>query len=166
MAFAGETSDVRPETNLAVRLLKRFMPITRRIHGEWFITRRRGILIGSPLLVALVMIEASDLIFAIDSIPAIFAVTLDPFIVFTSNIFAIMGLRALYFLLANALEKCAVLKYAIAFILAFVGGKMLAMMFGYHLPITASLGVIVLALATAALTTFLPEKLAKLPEGS
>lgn len=154
MAFGGE-AEVRAEENLAVRLVKRFMPITKRIHGDWFVTRRRGMLIGSPLLVALVMVEASDLVFAIDSIPAIFAVTLDPFIVFTSNIFAIMGLRALYFLLANALEKFSALKYAIAFILAFVGGKMLAMMLGIHIPITISLLVIVVALAAAVLYSLL-----------
>lgn len=166
MAF-GNAGEVNAQENLAVRLVKRFIPITRRIHGDWFVTRRRGILIGSPLLAALVMVEASDLVFAVDSIPAIFAVTLDPFIVFSSNIFAIMGLRALYFLLANALERCAVLKYAIAFILAFVGAKMLAMMVGLHVPVALSLAVIVLALATAALASFLfGKESAPLPEES
>jgi tellurite resistance protein TerC len=155
MAFGGEGT-VRPERNLAVRLVKRVLPITRRIHGDWFITRRRGILLGSPLLVALVMVEASDVIFALDSIPAIFAITLDPFIVFTSNVFAILGLRALYFLLAGLLGLFVYLKYGISFILAFVGSKMLLAMLGIHIPIAASLGVIAATLAIAILASFLP----------
>jgi len=152
MAFGGEGT-VRPERNLAVRLVKRVLPITRRVHGDWFLTRRRGMLIGSPLLVALVMVEASDVIFALDSIPAIFAITLDPFIVFTSNVFAILGLRALYFLLAGVLDLFAYLKYGISFILAFVGVKMLLAMLGIHVPIALSLAVIALTLATAIATS-------------
>ncbi len=152
MAFGGEGT-VRPERNLAVRLVKRVLPITRRIHGDWFITRRRGVLIGSPLLVALVMVEASDVVFALDSIPAIFAITLDPFIVFTSNVFAILGLRALYFLLAGVLDLFVYLKYGISFILAFVGVKMLLAMLGMHVPITLSLAVIASALAAAILAS-------------
>lgn len=159
MAFGGEGT-VRPERNLAVRLVKRVLPITRRIHGDWFITRRRGVLIGSPLLVALVMVEASDVIFAIDSIPAIFAITLDPFIVFTSNVFAILGLRALYFLLAGVLDLFAYLKYGISFILAFVGVKMLLVMLGIHVPITLSLAVIASALTIAILVSVLLAKTA------
>lgn len=154
MAFGGEGT-VKPERNLAVRMVKRVLPITKRIHGEWFVTRRRGILIGSPLLVALVMVEASDVVFALDSIPAIFAITLDPFIVFTSNVFAILGLRALYFLLAGLLGLFVYLKYGISFILAFVGVKMLLAMLGLHVPIAVSLAVIASTLALAILASLL-----------
>ena len=141
MAFGGE-GKVDPGKNLLVRLCSRMLPVTKKIHGDWFVTRRRGIWIASPLLLALVMIESSDVIFAIDSIPAIFAVTMDPFIVFTSNIFAIMGLRALYFLLSNMLGTFAYLKYGISFILAFVGVKMLLTAFDFHIAIPVSLAVI------------------------
>lgn len=148
MAFGGE-GKLDPSRNLLVRLCSRVLPVTKRIHGDWFVTRKRGVFIASPLLLALVMVESSDVIFAIDSIPAIFAVTLDPFIVFTSNVFAIMGLRALYFLLANMLGMFAYLKYGISFILAFVGVKMLLTVAGLHVPIPASLAVIVLTLFVA-----------------
>ncbi len=152
MAFGGE-GKVDPEKNLAVRLIRRLLPVTRRTWGDWFITRRRGIVVASPLLVTLLMIEWSDLVFALDSIPAIFAITLDPFIVFTSNIFAIMGLRALYFLLANVIEMFAYLKFGISFILLFVGGKMIAGVSGFHVPITVSLSVIFMSLAVAVLVS-------------
>jgi len=142
-----------PEKNLAVRLIRRLLPVTRRTWGDWFITRRRGIVVASPFLVTLLMIEWSDLVFALDSIPAIFAITLDPFIVFTSNIFAIMGLRALYFLLANVIEMFAYLKFGISFILLFVGGKMIAGVSGFHVPITVSLSVIFMSLAVAVLVS-------------
>jgi tellurite resistance protein TerC len=148
MAFGCEEK-IEPENNLIVRWLRKLMPVTRRVRGDWFFTRRRGMLMASPLLVTLLMVEWSDLIFAIDSIPAIFAVSLDPFIVFTSNIFAIMGLRALYFLLAGIMGLFIYLKYGIAFILAFVGGKMLLAVNGLHIPIPVSLAVIVAALALA-----------------
>ena len=92
MAF-GEEDEVHPDKNLLVRLARRMFPFTKRVHGDWFFTRRRGVLVASPLFLTLVMVESSDVLFAIDSIPAIFAVTMDPFIVFTSNIFAIMGDR-------------------------------------------------------------------------
>lgn len=152
MAFGGE-GKVEPEKNLMVRAIRKLLPVTRRTWGDWFITRRRGMVVASPLLVTLLMIEWSDLVFAIDSIPAIFAITLDPFIVFTSNIFAIMGLRALYFLLANVMEMFAYLKFGISFILLFVGGKMIAAASGFHIPITVSLTVIFLSLAVAVLAS-------------
>lgn len=152
MAFSKEGT-FEPEKNLIVRLVRKLMPITRRTHGDWFITRRRKIIVASPLLVALVMIEWSDLIFAIDSIPAIFAITLDPFIVFTSNIFAIMGLRALYFLLANVMKLFVYLKYGVSFILFFVGGKMIAAVSGYHISITVSLAVILASLVLAVIAS-------------
>jgi len=152
MAFGGE-GGVDPERNLVVRGIRKLLPVTRRIRGDWFVTRRRGVLVASPLLVTLLMVEWSDLVFALDSIPAIFAVSLDPFIVFTSNIFAIMGLRALYFLLANVIGMFVYLKYGISFILFFVGCKMLAGVSGFHIPITVSLAVIFVSLALAVVSS-------------
>lgn len=146
MAFGGE-QEVHPEKNLLVKLARRLFPFTKRVHGDWFFTRRRGLLVASPLFLALLMVESSDVLFAIDSIPAIFAVTLDPFIVFTSNIFAIMGLRALYFLLAGIMGMFVYLKLGISSILAFVGGKMIASTLGFHIPIQISLLVIFICLA-------------------
>jgi len=148
MAF-GVEDELQPENNLLVRLARKLFPITKRVHGDWFFKRRKGVLIASPLFLTLVMVESSDVLFAIDSIPAIFAVTLDPFIVFTSNIFAIMGLRALYFLLANMMGMFAYLKLGISFILAFVGAKMIVTAFDIHIPIHISLLVIFTSLTLA-----------------
>lgn len=148
MAF-GADKQMNPEQNPLVRLSRRLLPMTRTIYGDWFVTRKMGLWLASPLLTVLLVVEASDLVFALDSIPAIFAITLDPFIVLTSNVFAIMGLRALYFLLANVIGMFIYLKYGISFILAFVGAKMIMIMVGVHVPITLSLGVIVLSLAVA-----------------
>jgi tellurite resistance protein TerC len=146
MAFGGE-DEVDPEKNMLVRFARRLFPITKRVHGDWFFVRRRGMLVASPLFLALVMVESSDVLFAIDSIPAIFAVTMDPFIVFTSNIFAIMGLRSLYFLLASVMGMFVYLKLGISAILAFVGGKMIATAVGIHIPVELSLLVIFTCLA-------------------
>ncbi len=148
MAFSGD-DEIEPDKNPLVRLARRFLPMTRRIRGDWFVTRRRQLWVASPLLMVLLVVESSDLVFAMDSIPAIFAITLDPFIVLTSNIFAIMGLRSLFFLLANLMGMFVYLKFGIALILAFVGVKMLLMMSGVHIPILLSLGVIVMTLAVA-----------------
>ncbi|MRR56041.1 MAG: TerC family protein [Deltaproteobacteria bacterium] len=152
MACSGE-GKIDPEKNLIVRLAGKFLPVTKKVRGDWFITRRRGIWLASPLLVTLLMVEASDVVFALDSIPAIFAVTLDPFIVFTSNVFAIMGLRALYFLLANVMGMFVYLKYGISFILAFVGVKMLAVVSGFHVPPPLSLSVITATLVISILAS-------------
>lgn len=142
MAFKNDVEEIHPENNPLVRLTRTVFPITKRVYGDRFFTRRKGKLVASPLFLALVMIESSDVLFAIDSIPAIFAVTLDPFIVFSSNIFAIMGLRALYFLLASIMGMFVYLKYGISSVLAFVGAKMIATELGMHLPIQVSLLVI------------------------
>jgi len=152
MAFGGE-DEVHPDKNLLVRLARKLFPFTRRVHGDWFFKRRNGLLVASPLFLALVMVESSDVLFAIDSIPAIFAITLDPFIVFTSNIFAIMGLRALYFLLASVMGMFVYLKLGISFILAFVGGKMIVSAIGVHIPIHISLAVIFASLALAVIAS-------------
>lgn len=152
MAF-GEEGEVHPDKNLLVRLARRMFPFTKRVHGDWFFKRRKGLLVASPLFLTLVMVESSDVLFAIDSIPAIFAVTLDPFIVFTSNIFAIMGLRALYFLLASVMGMFVYLKLGISFILAFVGGKMIVGALGFQVPIQISLIVIFASLILAVVAS-------------
>lgn len=152
MAFGGE-EEVDPEHNLLVKLARKLFPFTKRVRGDWFFKRRNGMWVASPLFLALVMVESSDVLFAIDSIPAIFAVTLDPFIVFTSNIFAIMGLRALYFLLASVMGMFDYLKLGISSILAFVGGKMIATAMGFHIPIQVSLLVIFTCLSMSVLAS-------------
>lgn len=148
MAFGAE-EEVHPDKNLLVRLARRLFPFTKRVRGDWFFTRRNGLWVASPLFLALLVVESSDVLFAIDSIPAIFAVTLDPFIVFTSNIFAIMGLRALYFLLASVMGMFVYLKLGISSILAFVGGKMIATAMGINIPVQVSLLVIFSCLTLA-----------------
>lgn len=151
MAFGGE-GHVEPEKNLLVRVVRRFVPITRRIRGDRFFISRQGVRAATPLFLALLVVESSDVIFAVDSIPAVLAVTRDPFIVYTSNVFAIMGLRSLYYLLANVMEMFVHLKLGVSFILAFVGVKMLLADL-YPIPITFSLGVIIGALAISILTS-------------
>jgi len=154
MAFGGK-EEIHPDKNLLVRLARKLFPFTKRVRGDWFFKRRKGLLVASPLFLALVMVESSDVLFAIDSIPAIFAVTLDPFIVFTSNIFAIMGMRALYFLLASVMGMFVYLKLGISSILAFVGGKMIATAMGVHIPIQVSLLIIFICLTLAVLASLL-----------
>ncbi|MCC6385958.1 MAG: TerC family protein [Dehalococcoidia bacterium] len=136
------------DKNKLVRFARRFRPVTESYEGQRFFTRRNGILYMTPLFLVLLLIESTDLVFAVDSIPAIYAVTDDPFIVFTSNIFAILGLRALYFVLAGYLAGLAYLKPALAAILVFVGTKMLVIDL-YKVPALASLGVIITILAVA-----------------
>jgi tellurite resistance protein TerC len=135
-----------PEKNVAVRLLRKWLPISPEFAGDAFMVRRQGALFFTPLFVALVAVEVTDLIFAVDSIPAIFAVTRDPFIVFTSNIFAILGLRSLYFVLAGIISRFTLLKVGLALVLVFVGAKMLLLEV-VKIPIAASLAVIFVILA-------------------
>jgi len=144
--------EMHPEENPAVRLFRRFMPVTHELAGDRFFVERSGRRFATPLLLALVTVEVTDLVFAVDSIPAIFAVTSDPFIVFTSNIFAILGLRSLYFLLAGVIDRFAYLKVGLAAVLVFVGGKMV-LADVVKLPIEASLGVIAAILAAAVLAS-------------
>lgn len=135
---------IDPEANVVIRLLRRLLPVTPQVDGQNFFRRVAGNLHGTPLLVALVFIEVSDVIFAVDSVPAIFGVTSEPLVVFTSNVFAILGMRALYFLLAGVAKKFHLLKYALGMILVFVGLKMawLNEAFGGEFPIGWSLGII------------------------
>lgn len=131
----------RPDRNPLFRLFRRFIPTVPEYHAGRFMVRIDGRRLATPLLLVLISIEATDLVFAVDSIPAIFAVTSDPFIVYTSNIFAILGLRALYFLLASVIEKFHYLKIGLSFVLVFVGVKMVVSEM-YKIPIGASLAVI------------------------
>ena len=124
-----------------VRWIRSHLRMTDKIESERFFTRKNGVLFATPLLLVLILVELSDVIFAVDSIPAIFAVTTDPFIVLTSNLFAILGLRAMYFLLAGVAERFSMLKYGLSVILMFIGVKMLIVDF-YHIPVAISLGVV------------------------
>ena len=141
LLFAGEEK-IDPEKNPAVRLVRRFMNVTPDYHGQQFFIRKDGRLWATPLLLVLIVVETTDVIFAVDSIPAIFAITLDPFIVYTSNVFAILGLRALFFLLAGVMDMFRFLKVGLSFVLCFVGIKMVIVDF-YKIPIGISLGVVV-----------------------
>ncbi|ENG5837798.1 TerC family protein [Salmonella enterica] len=140
MALAKEDESGIGEKPM-VRWLRGHLRMTDTIENEHFFVRKNGLLYATPLLLVLIMVEFSDVIFAVDSIPAIFAVTTDPFIVLTSNLFAILGLRAMYFLLSGVAERFPMLKYGLAVILVFIGIKMLIVDF-YHIPIAISLGVV------------------------
>jgi len=139
LVFADKQPDL--EQNPLLRWLRGHLRITPGFHGEKFFVRQNGLLWATPMFLVLMLIEASDLVFAVDSIPAIFAVTTDPFIVFTSNIFAIMGLRAMYFLLADMADRFHLLKYGLAIVLVFIGTKMLAMPW-FHFPVQWSLAIV------------------------
>ena len=139
LVFANHQPDL--EKNPLLRWLRGHMRITPGFHGDAFFVRINGLRYATPMFLVLMLIEASDLVFAVDSIPAIFAVTTDPFIVFTSNIFAIMGLRAMYFLLADMAERFHLLKYGLALVLVFVGGKMLVAPW-FHMPVQWSLAIV------------------------
>jgi len=154
MAFGGEEK-IEPEKNVLVRLVRRFVPITKRVHGSRFFITRLGTRAATPLFLTLVMVEWSDVVFALDSIPAVFAVTRDPFIVYTSNVFAIMGLRALYFLLANVMGMFMYLKLGISFVLGFVGVKMLLADTRFEISTYFSLGVIFGVLSISIIASIL-----------
>jgi tellurite resistance protein TerC len=140
MLFAGE-GGVEPEHNLVLKLVRRFFPLSDSFEGKKFFTLVNGRRALTPLAVVLLMVETTDLVFALDSIPAIFGVTDKPFIVFTSNVFAILGLRSLYFVLANAIGYFRFLKYGLALVLVFIGVKMLAEKW-IDLPTMLSLGIV------------------------
>ncbi|MGI1275729.1 TerC family protein [Klebsiella quasipneumoniae subsp. similipneumoniae] len=139
MALAEDDSGIGDKP--LVRWIRSHLRMTDKIESERFFTRKNGVLFATPLLLVLILVELSDVIFAVDSIPAIFAVTTDPFIVLTSNLFAILGLRAMYFLLAGVAERFSMLKYGLSVILVFIGVKMLIVDF-YHIPVAISLGVV------------------------
>ena len=149
--FFSSSEEIEPEKNFLIKIFKRFMPVSHEIDGKSFFVKRNGITHATPLFIALLFLEATDIIFAVDSVPAIFSITKEPLIVFTSNIFAIMGLRSMYFMLAGVIDKFHLLKYGLAIVLIFVGLKMVWLnpMYDGHFPITWSLGVI---LGTIALS--------------
>ncbi|HEX2997309.1 MAG TPA: hypothetical protein VHP14_20975, partial [Anaerolineales bacterium] len=146
--------EMHPERNPVIKLLRRIMPVTENYEGDKFFVRRLGKLMATPLFLVLLLVESTDLVFAVDSIPAIFAVTNDPFIVYTSNVFAILGLRSLYFLLAGVVDKFYYLKLGLSVVLAFVGTKMVIMDI-YKIPVGLSLAVIASILTVAIVASLL-----------
>ncbi len=192
--FSQEETEIEPEHNPIVKLVTRFIPITRHYDGEKFFTVENGRRTGTLLLLVLVIVEVTDLVFAVDSIPAIFGITTDTFIIYTSNVFAIMGLRSLYFLLAGVVEKFHYLKLGLAIVLTFIGVKMLLPLIsmgvahvfdwasapgaaeyvrhhGNHIPIGIALGFVATVLAGSVVASLLWPKRAErdidvdLPEG-
>lgn len=163
MMFAPE-KELEPEKNFLIRLFKRFMPVTPQLHGQKFFVKDKGKLFATPLFIALLFLELTDVIFAVDSVPAIFALTKEPMIVFTSNIFAILGLRAMYFMLAGAVDKFHLLKYGLAIVLVFVGLKMVWLndAFGGKFPIVWSLGIILSTILVSVIASLIFPKAAKL----
>jgi tellurite resistance protein TerC len=153
LAFQKE-HEIHPERNPLIRLVKRFVPMTQSYDGGKFFTRENSVLMATPLFAVLLMVESTDLVFALDSIPAIFAVTDDPFIVFTSNAFAILGLRALYFALAGLMGYFIYLRQGLVAILLFVGVKMLVSDI-YKVPTLLSLAVIAALLVAAVVASLL-----------
>ena len=163
MAWHDEQG-IEPEANPVIRLVRRYLPVTPVYHGQRFFVRApeasRGRLMATPLLVVLILVETTDLVFAVDSIPAIFAITRDPFIVYTSNVFAILGLRAMYFLLAGVIHLFHYLKLGLSTVLVFVGVKMLVADI-YRIPTALSLTVVALVLGTAVGASLLFPKAAR-----
>ncbi len=149
----GKHEAIDPEKNIALRLLRRLMPVTKEFHGQKFFIRQNGVLAATPLFAVLICIEMTDLVFAIDSIPAIFAITQDTFIVYTSNVFAILGLRALYFALAGLLPYFHFLKYGLGIILVFVGIKMSLAHSTWKIDTSISLAVVATILAISVVAS-------------
>ena len=160
MATSAGEPDIDPDNNPVVKFLSRHLPITSRLHGGSFFVRENGVLFATPLLVVLVMIETTDVVFAADSIPAILAVSRDTFIVYTSNVFALLGLRALYFALEGLMRLFHYLHYGLSLILIFIGAKLLFSEI-YHVPMGLSLGIVgglLLLSVTASLLWPKPEE--------
>ena len=145
--------EIHPERNPVVKWFKRLMPVTSDYRGSKFFVRENGVRMATPLFVVLLLVEMSDVIFAVDSIPAIFAVTTDPFIVYTSNVFAILGLRSLYFALAGVMDKFHYLKIGLGVVLTFVGVKMFLGHTAYKIDTHLSLGVIIAVLAASVVAS-------------
>ena len=165
MAFKQD-EEFDGDSNAIVRGARRVLPFSSKYAGHHFFTIENGRRVATPLLLVLVLVEFTDLIFAVDSIPAIFAVTSDPFLVFTSNIFAVLGLRSLYFLLANVVYKFHFLKYGLSVILTFVGAKMLLERY-WKAPILLSLAVVVAVLAASIILSLIfPQSAVHVPTGS
>jgi tellurite resistance protein TerC len=161
--FVAKDKPVEPDKNFMIRLLRRLIPVTHEREGSKFFVRKDSKLFATPLLVCLVFLEATDIVFAVDSVPAIFALTNEPLLVFTSNIFAILGLRSLYFMLAGAVDKFHMLKYGLGVVLIFVGLKMvwLDSLFAGKFPIGISLGIIGVVIAASVVLSLLFPKTAE-----
>jgi tellurite resistance protein TerC len=149
MLRRGSGGEQDPRNNRALGLLRRFLPVTKGYENGHFLTRHAGKLYATPLLAVLVVIESSDVIFAVDSVPAVLSITTNPFVVYSSNVFAILGLRHLYFLLEGAVDRFTYLHYGLAAVLIFVGAKFLLEGLGLHIPIAASLPFIALAVGAS-----------------
>ncbi|WP_052573818.1 TerC family protein [Haloferula sp. BvORR071] len=162
--FFHDEDSVDPGKSIAIRLLRKVMPITKDYHGQKFLVRENGKLSATPLLAVLLCVEVTDVIFAVDSIPAIFSITTDTFIVYTSNVFAILGLRSLYFAIAGILPYFHFLKYGLGVILMFVGVKMSLAHTQYKIDTDVSLGVIAGVLAISVIASVIHRKLHPLPE--
>lgn len=167
MAFGGD-SEIEPEANPVIKLVRRVMPVTTRFHGERFFIREPGPggvmrRSATPLFVVLMLVETTDVVFALDSIPAIFGVTRNPFLVYTSNVFAILGLRSMYFVLASVIGKFHLLKYGLSVVLAFVGVKML-LSEKFPIGIGVSLGVVAGVLITSVLLSLVIKPSAKIEQ--
>ena len=159
-----QEEEIHPERNPLIRLFKKLMPVTNGYRDDKFFVRENGVRMATPLFLVLLLVEFSDLIFAVDSIPAIFAVTRDPFIVYTSNVFAILGLRSLYFALAGVMDKFHYLKIGLGVVLCFVGVKMLLGHTAWKIDTHVSLGVIVTVLAASIIMSLLrPRKVVMKP---
>lgn len=153
--FRHDEVEIHPDQNIAVRIVTKFLPITRHYEEEKFFTKVNGRRTGTLLLLVLMVVEVTDLVFAVDSIPAIFAITRDTFIVYTSNVFAILGLRSMYFLLAGVVEKFRYLRTGLAIVLTFIGLKMLIVAIGFHIPIWISLVFVALVLIGSVVASLL-----------
>jgi tellurite resistance protein TerC len=160
--FRQEDTDIQPEENPVVRVVTRYIPITRHFEGKKFFTRVEGRLMGTLLLLVLVIVEVTDLVFAVDSIPAIFAITTNTFIIYTSNVFAILGLRSMYFLLAGVVEKFQYLRMGLAIVLTFIGVKMLIEAFHIVIPVRVSLVVVATVLLASVAASILWPKEAEM----
>jgi tellurite resistance protein TerC len=147
-----------PENNAIVKFFKKFLPVTHELHGGKLFIKQNNMMIATPLFLVLMVIESSDLIFAVDSIPAVLAISQDTFIVYTSNIFAILGLRSLYFAVAGIMDLFRFLKIGLAFVLSFVGIKMLASYFHFEIPVMLSLTIIISILMISILASIVIKK--------
>ncbi len=157
MLFRGEIQ-IDPEKNPVVKFARRFLPVSDKLHGSRFFIRQNHMTYATPLFLVLIVIESSDLIFAVDSIPAVLAISHETFIVYTSNIFAILGLRSLYFAVTGIMGYFRYLKTGLAFVLTFVGVKMLASFFHFEIPILISLAIIIFILVTSVISSVLIRK--------
>ncbi len=154
MVFAGGSDDVDPSKNVMLKWFRKFFPVTNELHGEHFVVKIDGKRFFTPLVMVLIVVETTDLIFALDSIPAIFGITQNKFIIFTSNVFAILGLRSMYFALAGAVEYFRYLKIGLSVVLIFIGVKMLIADW-FHINTAISLGVVVVILGTSVLASLI-----------